>query len=371
MAHLYGSEWSRDQLLRRVGDISQICGAKLHRLAEGPADGVLAIDVWSGGGLTFTVLASRGMDISAAHFRGIPLAWRSPTFEVHPSFYEREGFGWLRGFYGGLLTTCGLAHYGVPVTDDDGSYGLHGRASYTPAHQVHTYGHWDGDDYFITIEGTIRETAVFAPVLELRRQFRIKMGENRVFLTDRMRNIGFKRSPLMILYHINIGFPVLDAGAELVAPSVRVEPRDMVAEPGLKEHSRFTAPVKDFKEQVFFHDLAVNREGETCAAVINRSLFYGEGIGVYARWNKRELPYFVQWKMMDEGTYVVGLEPCTSPVLNRALAKAQGKLNYLEPGQERNFHLEIGVLSSRSECEQFKEYVSQLVLSSSGIEKER
>ena len=46
------------------------------------------------------------------NFQGLPLAWRSPAGDVHPSYYEPEGFGWLRSFAGGLLTTCGLDQFG-------------------------------------------------------------------------------------------------------------------------------------------------------------------------------------------------------------------------------------------------------------------
>ncbi|MCS7223474.1 MAG: aldose 1-epimerase family protein [Armatimonadetes bacterium] len=369
MASLYGTEWMKEELLKRVGDISQICGVKVHRLVEGPADGVLAIDLWTGGGLTFTVLASRGLDISTAHFRGVPLSWKSPTFEVHPAFYEPEGFGWLRGFYGGLLTTCGLSHYGVPVDDEEGSYGLHGRASYTPAYQVSWSGDWQGDEYFLTVEGKIRETAVFAPVLELHRRYQAFMGQNRIVVTDRVRNIGFQRSPLMLLYHLNLGFPLVDEGSELLSPSLKVVPRDEVAAPGLGEHSRFSAPISGYREQVFFHRLAADRQGTTCVGVVNRSLFHGDGLGFYARWNVKELPHFVEWKMMGEGTYVVGLEPCTTPYLNRALAKASGSLDYLNPGEERTFRLELGVLSSRAEIEQFRQFVAELALSAESSER--
>ena len=32
MALLYGREWTKEELLKRVGDISQICGAKVYEL---------------------------------------------------------------------------------------------------------------------------------------------------------------------------------------------------------------------------------------------------------------------------------------------------------------------------------------------------
>ncbi|MFA0751150.1 MAG: hypothetical protein SLRJCFUN_001553 [Candidatus Fervidibacter sp.] len=363
MALLYGQQWTKEELLKRVGDIGQLCGAKVYELLDGPARGVVGVDVWTGGGLTFTVLASRGMDIGMARYRGFALAWRSPTTEIHPAFYEPERYGWLRGFHGGLLTTCGLMHAGHPIDDEGVHYGLHGRASYTPASNLKVDGYWEGDDYFIVIEGRIREGAVFSPVLELHRRISVKLGENRLFIRDTVTNIGFQPSPLMLLYHINLGFPILSEHSELVLPSKKVQPRDPDAEAGVNEYMRFSPPQPNFREQVFFHELVGNRDGSTCAAVINRTLMHGEGLGVYVRWNLNELPYFVQWKMMGEGIYVVGIEPTNAPLqFTRTEMRQQGLLPILQPGEQKVFNLEIGVLTNRAEIDQFRQFVTQLMM---------
>ncbi len=363
MARLYGREWTKDDLLRRVGDISQLCGAKVYELLDGPARGVVGVDLWTGGGLTFSVLASRGMDIGMARYRGVALAWRSPTTEIHPAFYEPEGYGWLRGFHGGLLTTCGLSHAGHPAEDEGVFYGLHGRASYTPAANLQVDGYWDGDEYFVVVEGKVREGAVFAPVLELHRRITVQLGENRLFVHDTVTNIGFQPAPLLLLYHINLGFPIVSEHSELVAPSRQVQPRDPDAEIGINDYMRFGPPQPHFREQVFFHQLVGTQDGNTCAAIINRTLMQGEGLGVYVRWNLKELPYFVQWKMMGEGTYVVGVEPTNAPLhLTRQQMREQGLLPLLEPGEQRSFHLEIGVLTNRAEIDQFRQFVTHLMM---------
>ncbi len=363
MALLYGQQWTREELLRRVGDISQLCGAKVYEFLDGPARGVIGVDVWTGGGLTFTVLASRGMDIGMARYRGIALAWRSPTMEIHPAFYEPEGYGWLRGFHGGLLTTCGLMHAGHPIEDEGVHYGLHGRASYTPAHHLRTDGCWEGDDYFVIVEGKVREGAVFSPVLELHRRITVRLGENRLFVHDTVTNLGFQTTPLLLLYHINIGFPVLSETAELVLPSKQVQPRDPDGGGGVDEYARFSPPQPNFREQVFFHQLVGTRDGDTCAAIINRALMHGEGIGVYVRWNLNELPYFVQWKMVGEGIYVVGLEPTNAPLqFTRKEMRERGLLPVLQPGEQRTFRLEIGVLATRADIDQFRQFVAALMM---------
>ena len=72
------------------------------------------------------------MDIANAYFHGSAVSWISKAGITAPAFYEKDGFGWLRGFYGGLITTCGLDNVGGPYDDK----GLHGRIANTPAEKV-------------------------------------------------------------------------------------------------------------------------------------------------------------------------------------------------------------------------------------------
>ena len=114
MVQLFGRQWTRAELLERVGDVSQVGGARLVSFADGPETGVLAADVRTGSGFSFAVLPGRGMDIGFAEYRGMPLSWRSATGEVAAAFYEPQGVGWLRGFSGGLMATCGFTTAGWP-----------------------------------------------------------------------------------------------------------------------------------------------------------------------------------------------------------------------------------------------------------------
>ena len=125
--------YTREDVLRRVGNQSQLGGTRHYALAQGRAKNVAAIDVDTGAGLHFTILPDRTMDISAATYKGTNLVYRTPNGEVHPSFYEPAGGGWLRTFFGGLVTTCGLTYLGGPGKDGDEDLGAHGRASTTPA----------------------------------------------------------------------------------------------------------------------------------------------------------------------------------------------------------------------------------------------
>ncbi len=358
MANLFGRQYSRNELLQKVGDISQIAGVKRYTLTEGRSVGLEAIDFRTGSGFAFTVLPGRSMDISFADWRGIPLCWRSQTGDVAAPYYEPEGLGWLRGFFGGMVATCGLTQAGAPCVDGGEALGLHGRVGYIPATNVAADGEWEGDEYLMWARGKVREAMVFGPNLLLTRRVAARMGESRLFIEDTVQNLAFEPTPHMIIYHINAGFPVVDEGAELVAPSRQVTPRDDVARAGVADYRIVYPPRPGFAEQVFYHELGTDAAGYTLFGIVNRGFQRGQGIGVYVRCRPEQLPTLVEWKMNGAGTYVMGIEPTNgSGAGGRAWEREQGKLQTLEPGEIRSYQLEIGALTSQPEIEAFERQV--------------
>ena len=242
---IFGKEISREEIQQRIGDISQLGGIKYYEMTDGVSKGVRAIDIKSPCGLDFTVLPDRGMDISGLSYNSTPIAWRSATGETSPVYYESRGLEWLRTFYGGLMTTCGLTYNGPPVTDNGEDLGLHGRIANISAEKVLADGCWEGDRYKMWVQGRVREARVFGDKLELSRKITTWMDEPRIIVEDVVENIGSATSPLMVLYHVNIGFPVLDDGSELIEGKAKVVPRDDEAKDGEAEFNRFDPPVKE------------------------------------------------------------------------------------------------------------------------------
>ena len=72
---LFGKDMTKEELCKRVGDLSQIADAREGVLTAGKADGVRVIDVKTGGGVSFSILPSRGMDIAWAEYKGTPVAF--------------------------------------------------------------------------------------------------------------------------------------------------------------------------------------------------------------------------------------------------------------------------------------------------------
>lgn len=359
MVELYGKSYD-GTISKYVGRMEQLGGIRLVQLDEGAERGVKAAIVSTGTGLSFLALLDRGMGISNAEYRGAPLGWKSQTGDIGPEQYDPSGRGWLQGFFGGLLTMCGLTHCGAACVDQGEPLGLHGRIAYTPADSVAVRSEWRGGDYFMSIEGKVREASVFGPNLVLCREIEAKLGENRFTIRDTVRNEGWRTEPFMILYHFNIGFPVLDAGSRFLSSSTRYVPRDEEAWKGYEKYAEFQPPTEGFKEKVYFHDLATDHDGFCYAGIVNESFNEGQGIGIALKFRKSELNRLIEWKMMGEGEYVVGLEPANALVLGRDKERKWGTLQFLKPSDQRDLYLEVQVLTGTADIESFKQKVLAL-----------
>jgi hypothetical protein len=154
----------------------------------------------------------------------------------------------------------------------------------------------------------------------------------------------------MLLYHINLGWPLLDDGAALHFNAQSMRPRDAEAEKGAASATEIPAPISGYKEQVFYHELIADNNGFVSAVLENRKL----GVGLFTQYRKKELPRFIQWKMVAEGEYVLGFEPANCLVEGRAKERERGTLQFLEPGETRDFLVRIGVLDGNDAIDQFK-----------------
>jgi len=351
---IFGQELKKSEILAKIGDISQLGGIKLYELVNGVGKGIRAADIRTASGIDLTVLIDRGMDISSLYYKGIPFAFKSSTKETSVAYYDSTGMEWLRTFFGGLLTTCGLANVGDPSTDEGENFGLHGRISNIQAELITASSRWEKDDFLIEIIGRVRHSKFFGENLELERKITCSLFSTKIIIEDRIENHGFKTTPLMILYHLNIGYPVLDKDTVLIESGAEVTPRDEESEKGLSQYNCFFEPSTDFRDQVFFHDIKPDKNGFCHAAMINEKYDNNKGIGIAFKFKKDNLPYLVQWKHATTREYVCGIEPANCYVLGRATEKKQGRLKYIEPDEIKNYYVELNILKSNSDISIFK-----------------
>ena len=345
--------------MARIGHMSQLAGVRRSFICEGRARDVEALDFDNGTGLRFTVLPGRCMDISAANYKCVPLCFVAKPGLAQGAEYEPQGMGWLHGFFAGLLTTCGLSNVGDPCDDVDPElgivhHGLHGRISKTGADNVGYASAWNEDGRFVlNATGRMREAVLHSENLTLTRNISTEMGSNTIIIVDAVENECFSALPLTILYHINPGYPILSEHSRIILPTAGVTPGTDAAVRSPNSYNDFHAPVRDKEQFVYVHDMRADGEGMSCAALVNEAL----ELGLYVRYDTRNLPVFAQWKCLGEGDYVVGLEPANSMSVSRVKMREMGRLQMIEPGEIKKFRVEIGVLDGLDAIRAFEKTV--------------
>ena len=340
---------SQEQALRqKVGDLASICGIKDYTFNDGPARGMRAFDLDNGRNVRMTVLADRGLDIPTFQYKGKNIAFHSKTGLRSPFLYQEDGGvkGWLRQFNAGLLTTCGLTHAGAPAVDGEDVLGLHGPYSNLPAEKVCARLVYEGEEAVLEISGEVRQAQVFEENLVLIRTLRLHTEKDVLEIRDLVENRGFAKTPLMLVYHVNFGYPMLDEGARVYTSAGQIAPRDEIAQANFDKHSLMEAPGVLRPEECFFHTA---HPDEAFAMLHNEAL----GMAALLQFDAKALPLLCQWKCMRAGDYALGLEPTTSGVMGRPAARADGSLQYLEAGESRSFALRLTLTDDRETIQKY------------------
>ena len=337
-------EKNEKDLLQYVGDIRQVCGIKEYELTSGKARGMRALDVKNGSGIELTVLPDRCLDIGNLSFMGVNCSFLSKTGFVAPGYYNESVKGFMRGFFGGFMTTCGLRNVGNACQDGGESFEMHGRVSHIPAEEVCATTDWEGGRPVMTVSGKVRESTFFGENVLLERKIRCVYGENRIRIENRVENQGFKPEIIMTLFHFNLGYPLLNEEAVLLLPGNAVEPRDAEAAKGIHAWHQMQPPTHAYAEQVFYHDLKTDEEGNTCVALVNPRL----ELAIVFRFSKKQFFNLAQWKQMGESEYVLGIEPGNCYVGGRLDPRNQKVIPTVEPGGSLNFDVEVDFVVGQS-----------------------
>ena len=365
MPELFGRSYSRSELLRRVGRLEQVAGVRLVTLGDGLGRGVRVIEFRTGSGFSFEVVVDRCFDIGQCEIGGRPLNWQSNAGIVGPWFYENDEWGWFRAWGGGMVVTCGLDHTLLAGEDDASDFhqmhnfqtvrfGLHGRVGGLPARLIGYGERWEGDACVLWAEGEVLQSAIFGEHMLLHRRIEARVGESHFTIHDEVENVGHSRVSHMLLYHCNVGFPVVDRGSELLVASLKTTTDYGVP---IEGYATLSAPIKDFTEACFEHELVAEPDGKVPVAVVNRDL----GLGVYQVFRVGQLPHHTVWRMMGEDTYALAMEPSTNRDAGRRDAKERGELLHLEPGDVRPYDLEIGALVGGEAIDAFAARVGKLI----------
>lgn len=325
-----------------IGHDSQLCGVEEHRLVGGKGDGLRLYEVHNAVGLDLTVTPDRNCDITRLRYRGINLSYFSPCGYVAPAFYDSIGTNWLQSFTAGFLTTCGLNNVGVPNCDNGEDLPLHGTVGNTPSE--HSW--WVENENDFELHAIVKDETIFGRKLRLHRVICIEKQKAAFTVTDTVENTGSETTPVEILYHMNMGYPLLSEHAELFIPSAEVTPRNARAAEDLDTWNVILPPQTAFEEQCYFHRFEKNG----LAAIFNPDI----ETGLVMRFDAASLNHFTEWKMMGTRDYVLGLEPGNCHPDGRSKMRAEGALKFLKQNDRVTYRVALTLLDNREQFDALK-----------------
>lgn len=325
-----------------VGHADQVAVARESVSGQDRGHPQRALDLDVMGGLSVRLLPDRGLDVTAAWWDGLPLAWVSRVGEVRGRPTDAPG-DWVTAFGGGLVTTCGLQNVGSPSE----GHGQHGAFSSTPASDLRMRREVVDDELELSVSGVVHESDALDTFLECRRTVATRTGSAHLTVTDVVTNRGAAPVVAPMLYHVNLGAPVWSPGARFeVEGRDSTVPRDADAQVTLATFDTAPDPEPDGRERVFEHLFTDTGEAEDTknagdvaarrrVRVVNDVL----RVVVTVAWDPTSMPRLHQWVHPRSGVYVLGVEPANCSVRGRSVDRGEGRLPVLAPGEARTTSL--------------------------------
>lgn len=296
----------------KISNLQQVASLRRYTLSEGRGKGLDVIDC-DNGKIRFLLNVSKACDVMQLYHEG-----KNMSFLSKNAFTGRET-GFLSRFEGGMLYTCGLDSAGGRE-----GFELHGSLHNIPAEIVRA----ECNEQEIVVEAWIRDTALFGKNLLLKRKITAKLGADSFTLEDVLVNQGFKDEEYCLLYHVNVGYPMLDEGVKIFVDELSCVPRTPWAEQNAGSRYVITEPLNGQEETCYFLKLKTGK-----VEVVNEKL----AKTLTLTYSLDTLPCFVEWRSMASGDYALGIEPSTTELDDRFAYKT------IKAGEEISFALQISV----------------------------
>lgn len=336
----------KKELYQYVGSMQQMAYIRKVTCEEGRSTGLRMFDV-KNECLQYQVMCDKCLDVSGFSYKGINMNFLSKPGLQGRNHYDTNGQEALRSIMGGLFFTAGLENICAPYKNETGEYPMHGRIRTTPAEEVSSSQEWMKDGLVLKVSGIMREAELFGENMVLRRSIESVAGSRSIKVTDEIENEAYRDEPLMLLYHINLGYPFLTPAMKLYIPTKKVTPRDEASKGHEDRYDRMDKPKKNEPEYVFIHDMKTAKDKKTWVLAVNPDL----KLGLKIQFNMKNLPYFMEWKSTAAGDYVIGLEPSNSSVYGRGFHEKNGNLHMLKPFEKEKNELIFTVLDSEEEIQ--------------------
>ena len=215
----------KQEMMKYMGTMQQVAYVRPVTYVEGRSNGLKAYEV-KNGCMTYQILADKCLDVSSLTYKGVNMNFLSKPGLQGRNHYDTHGEEAIHSIMGGLFFTAGLENICAPCTIDGTDYPMHGRIRTTPGEHLCADAYWEEDEYHLTVKGEMREAALFGENMVLRREISSVYGSRTSTVTDEIENESYREEPLMLLYHINMGYPLLDENTRLYIPTRSVTARD-------------------------------------------------------------------------------------------------------------------------------------------------
>ena len=297
----------------KISNMAQISYVRRYLLTDGKEAGVKVVEL-NNGIIRLMLNESKALDLMQLWHEGCNISF------VTKNGFSTDSGNFLSRFEGGMIYTCGLDSVGGRE-----GFELHGSLHNHPAKIVRAECDKEGN---ITVVGVIEVTALFGAKLILTRTVHLAASSSEVEISDSLYNGAFTAQDYCLLYHINVGYPMLDEGVKVKIDAEKIEGRNAVAKSRLASRDVMSGDIPCDEESCYFIKTAA-----PVAEVINEKL----GKVFRLEYSKDTLPCFVQWNSFASGDYALGLEPATTELDDRF------KYTSLGAGKSVEFKLKLSV----------------------------
>ena len=298
----------------KISNFAQVASLRRYTYTAGKEHGIDVIDC-DNGKIRFLLNVTKALDVMQLFHEGQNMSFLSKN-----AFTARE-IDFSNRFEGGMLYTCGLDSVG---RREDTDIELHGTFHNNYANVLKA----ECDENGIVVEATVENTALFGKNLVMRRKVTSAIGCSTVTIEDTLENKAFAPDEYCILYHINLGYPMLDDGARIVADVDSYETRSEWAKKNAAKMFKITDSIPCNPETCYF--LKMNKHEISLVNEKSGKIFT-------VKYSKDTLPCFTEWHSMASGDYALGFEPASTELDNRFVLKP------IAPGEKINFKIELSV----------------------------
>ena len=296
----------------KISNFKQVASVSRYQITSGKEAGLNVIDC-NNGVIRFLLNESKGLDVMQLYHNGMNVSF------VSKNAFTADTKPFINRFEGGMLYTCGLDNLG-----DHQGYEMHGTYHITKSNVTRV----ECDENGILVEATIVDSALFGKNLVVKRKVTSAINSNSVRIEDTLVNEAHVPSEYCILYHVNLGYPMLDESCRIIADVTDFEPHSDWALKNIDKALIIEEPIAGKEETCYNLTLTT-----PSVSVVNNNLKKKFTIN----YSNDTLPRFVEWKSMAAGDYALGLEPASTRIYNGF------EYTTINAGESKKFFIEMTI----------------------------